>query len=158
MKKEIGIDIISYLFVLLFAYTGINKLLELQTFKGALAVSPISVVRVFGPLISYIIPPFEILVAVSLTTVKFRYLGLYSSAILMFAFLLYVSYINTFIPHTKLPCTCGGIISTLTWKGHLYLNLLLTSLAVFGLRLFRHPTTYNQDKNLTNVNINQRTY
>ena len=49
----------------------------------------------------------------------------------MSGFTLYIIDMMTFDKY--LPCSCGGIIETLTWAQHLCLNIALLFLAIAGI-------------------------
>jgi hypothetical protein len=51
----------------------------------------------------------------------------------MIAFTLYIGAIMTF--NKELPCSCGGIISLLSWKEHLVFNSVFILLAFAGVML-----------------------
>jgi len=137
MKKLIIVDIISSLFIILFLYTGIYKMLDLNHFKGALSKSPL-LKNIFGE-VAYTLPPLEILVALFLLIPFFvhqprlRNWGLYSSSVMMTVFTLYIGYMLAF--RSDRPCTCGGIISQMNWHQHLYFNTMFTFLAFLAIWL-----------------------
>jgi hypothetical protein len=60
-------------------------------------------------------------------------LGLLASFGLMTVFTIYIAYM--LLTSSHLPCSCGGVISKLSWKEHLWLNVLLSVLAAFSLCL-----------------------
>ncbi|MGC1244316.1 MAG: MauE/DoxX family redox-associated membrane protein [Chryseosolibacter sp.] len=51
----------------------------------------------------------------------------------MFAFTGYIAFILTFSPYV--PCSCGGILSSMGWTEHLIFNVVFTALAVAGIFL-----------------------
>ena len=145
--------IISTLFVALFGYTGISKLLEIKKFQLAMFRS--NLLRPYYAPLSYIVPITEIIVSllliigvVNLMKQKYTLLktGIYASFILMLSFTIYV--IVTLIVLSKnLPCTCGGFISQMSWRQHLVFNILCTFLAAWGIYLIRKQNnlkTYNR--------------
>lgn len=126
-----AIEIIAAVFILLFVYTATSKLIAHNTFLIALSESPL---KGFGmPLISWLVPIAELLIAILLFTPRFRKFGLIGSLILMTLFTFYIVYMLLFSPH--LPCSCGGLISKLSWQQHLWLNVFLTLLAATAIHL-----------------------
>lgn len=131
MSKSTLVEIISCLFIILFLYTGISKLMEYSVFKEQLADSP--VLKPFAPFIAWALPLTEFLVSILLIIPRWRLKGLYASLFLMIAFTLYIGAIMTF--NKELPCSCGGIISLLSWKEHLVFNSVFIGLALAGVIL-----------------------
>jgi uncharacterized membrane protein YphA (DoxX/SURF4 family) len=133
ISKSTIVEIISMLFVILFLYTGVSKLMEYGVFKEQIADSPI--LKPVAPLIAWGLPLTEFLVSIILIIPRWRLKGLYASLILMVAFTLYIGAIMIF--NKELPCSCGGIISELSWKGHLIFNSVFIGLAFAGVVLER---------------------
>jgi uncharacterized membrane protein YphA (DoxX/SURF4 family) len=125
------VEIISVLFIILFLYTGISKLMEYGVFKEQIADSPM--LQPIAPVITWGLPLTEFLVTILLIIPRWRLKGLYASLILMIAFTLYIGAIMNF--NKELPCSCGGIISELSWQGHLIFNSLFIGLAFAGVVL-----------------------
>jgi putative oxidoreductase len=133
MKKATFIEIIAALFILLFVYTAISKFLSFTNFKTVLHLSPL--LWGISHIVAWVIPIAEILISLFLFIPKSRLIGLYSSFILMAAFTLYIGYMLAFEPNR--PCTCGGIISKMSWPQHLIFNIVFTFLAWIGIRLHK---------------------
>jgi len=130
--KEKLLLFIAVLLVLLFSYTAISKLIDMSGNLYAMHNQPFP--RVLGTLLAWVLPFTEIITALLLVVNKTRLLGLLISACLMFVFTIYVLLIlSGFFGH--IPCSCGGVISLLGWKEHLWLNLFFLLLAVTGIRL-----------------------
>ncbi len=105
--------------------------MEYSVFKEQLADSP--VLKPFAPFIAWALPLTEFLVSILLIIPRWRLKGLYASLFLMIAFTLYIGAIMTF--NKELPCSCGGIISLLSWKEHLVFNSVFIGLALAGVIL-----------------------
>jgi hypothetical protein len=135
MKKKVFVEIISSLFILLFAYTALSKLYDPAKFQWALEKSPL--IHSFSGIFTYAIPVIELTVATLLFFPKTRKKGLYSSLGLMTIFTLYIGYMLLFTP--KLPCSCGGVIQQMNWNQHLLFNLGFTLLAGIGIALHTKP-------------------
>jgi hypothetical protein len=95
------------------------------------------------------LPLIEIAVSIFLFIPHTRKIGFRLSFILLSLFTTYVFYMIMFVP--KLPCSCGGVISSFTWKQHAYFNLSITLLAGIGLWL------YNRNKLFIAINRASRT-
>ena len=136
------LEIISAVFILLFIYTGISKLIDVHAFQGAMRKS--KPLAHYAKILSYAVPIIEIIIAVLLAVPnRIKKIGMWASLGMMFIFTAYVIYIlEKFEGH--LPCTCGGIISKLTWKQHLILNFILLLIALRGLLLMRKQSKLNK--------------
>lgn len=115
----------------LFMYTGCSKLLDHHNFARQL-----SAVFRWPPLyllISYAVPLAELSVAIGLVFLYTRQAAMRCFTWMMLLFTLYVAVL--LITFTNLPCSCGGIISSLTWTEHLVINCLLLAMGITGVRL-----------------------
>lgn len=131
LKNHLIIDVTTHLFIILFLYTGIAKLMDFNLFEEQLYESP--VIAPIAPIVAWSMPIIEILISISLFHPRFRLLGLYASFVLMSLFTIYVIVILNI--DKELPCSCGGIVEMLSWKGHLFVNSALVLLALISIRL-----------------------
>lgn len=131
MTKSATLDIIVFLFMVLFIYAAATKLLEYEEFEAQIGKSPL-ITRYAGILV-WLVPGTELITAAMLFIPRFRLIGLYASFSLMFAFTAYISFILTFSPYV--PCSCGGILSAMGWTEHLIFNIAFMLLAVIGVIL-----------------------
>ncbi len=130
-KKSTLVEIISSLLVILFIYTGLNKMLDYHTFKFQLGRSPF--VQPIAGFVAAILPTGELLVAFALIFKQTRLLGLFASLFLM---ALFTGYIYIMLHYSyDLPCSCGGVLAALSWKDHLIFNSGFTLLAMIGVIL-----------------------
>jgi uncharacterized membrane protein YphA (DoxX/SURF4 family) len=136
MKKNILIEIISALFILLFIYTATSKLMDYVSFREVLKTSPL--IGNWASTIAWLLPILEISIGLLLLLPKTRLLGLWSSFIVMIGFTAYLVYMIYFTPN--LPCSCGGVLKQMTWKEHLILNLAFIFLALIGLIINKRNT------------------
>lgn len=133
MKRSLILEVIIYLFILLFVYTALSKLFIYDVYIKDLRRSPD--LKPFALALSFIIPISELLIAGLLMFKNTRLLGLYGSLILMVLFTVYVAYVlNSFDSY---PCQCGGIIKELTWRQHIWFNIFFMVLAFIGVLLQR---------------------
>ena len=129
MKKNAIVEIISALFVFLFIYAALSKLLEFDKFKYQLSQSPF--ITNISWFVVWAIPLGEILIAISLIIKRTRVAGLYLSFFLM---LLFTGYIFIMLKYSSyLPCSCGGVLSRMSWKQHFVFNGAFTGLALAGI-------------------------
>lgn len=133
LTKATLIETIAFLFIILFLYTGISKLMEYGVFSEQMADSPI--LKPFAPFMAWFLPLTELAVSVLLIIPRWRLKGFYIATALMAAFTIYI--IGIMIFNKELPCSCGGIISLLSWKGHLVFNSAFILLGVAGIVMER---------------------
>ncbi len=136
MKKLLVDETLVSLLVLLFSYAGVSKLLEKEKFVFQMSLSPVSVMKTAAPVLGWILPVLEIVLVILLLIGPTRRAGLYLSAILLSLFEIYIS--AMLLSGFDLPCTCGGIISGLSWKNHLLFNAFFLTISVFCL-CTQHP-------------------
>ena len=134
-NRKMIVEVISALFILLFLYTAISKTHHIQStvnvIKRAPLISSIPVTMAWAVVI------IEYTTSLLLFLPKTRKLGLYISLGLMLSFTLFIGYMMLFAP--TLPCSCGGIISKMTWNQHLIFNILVSMLALTAV-LFQRKT------------------
>ncbi|HLV38544.1 MauE/DoxX family redox-associated membrane protein [Xanthomarina sp.] len=135
-KKGI-VEIISMLFILLFVYASISKLLEFKDFQTQLGQSPL--LGAFAIPISYGVICIELVTSILLAFKKTRIQGLYIAFMLMVMFTTYIIIILNFTSFT--PCSCGGVLETLGWTEHLIFNTVFIVLALWALYLIEQVTT-----------------
>ena len=132
-NRKMIVEVISALFILLFLYTAINKSLDIQKTVNVIDKTPL--ISTFAVTISWLVVIAEYLTSFLLFMPATRKAGLYSSLGLMIAFTGYIGYMKIFI--TKLPCSCGGVISRLSWTQHLFFNLVFILLATVAIILLK---------------------
>ena len=129
MKKETLIEIIAYWFIVLLVYTATDKLAHLITFRAMLLQSPL--LQPVAGWFSLALPVSELTIAALLLFPQTRLYGYYATTIAMILFTIYVGYMLAVSAH--LPCSCGGVLKSMTWKQHLLFNMVCTLLAAWGL-------------------------
>lgn len=129
--------LVSYLFILLFVYAAVSKLIDHSQFYNDLRNSIFFGSPVVSKIISWGIPVIELGTAILLTIPKFNKIGLYASLILMIGFTLYIggTLLMNELGIAALPCSCGGVISHLSWLQHLLFNTFCVLLGIFAIYL-----------------------
>lgn len=140
MKQNL-ITVIRFLLILLFIYAAFSKLLIVNTFQQQLAQSPLIPPSIIT-ILAYIVPIFEISIALLLIIEQFALWGLFLSTLTMFFFSLYLIALVQFFP-SNLPCACGGILNKLGYTEHITFNIIFTLLASYGLIYFK-PQSSNE--------------
>lgn len=116
--------------IFLWTYTAGSKWMDYPAFRSVLAQSPL-IDKGAGTL-AFLLPLTELGTALLLLFPRSRPAGFLASFILLVLFTSYLGYMVLYAPH--LPCSCGDVISTLSWKEHIAFNLfflLLTTGALF---------------------------
>ncbi len=113
------IQIVSILFILLFIYAAVSKLLDIDNFKNQMSQSPL--ITDFAEILSITTPLSEIVISILLFTDRWRLIGLYGSTALMMLFSAYIVAITQ--SSSYVPCSCGGVLQVLTWNQHLLFNV-----------------------------------
>lgn len=130
--KQRCLTVIATALVILFCYTAVSKLLDMNEFEKQLANQNIPAWSV--GLLLWLIPGAELLVSLLLLYSGTRKSGLIGSLLLMFAFTAYVALV-VFNVFERVPCSCGGVLKQLGFKAHLAFNLVFLALTVLGLYL-----------------------
>jgi len=134
MKKHI-VDIVASLLIVLFMYAAVSKLLDYDTFKLQLGKSPY--LTAYAASIAWLVPVTELIICIMLIVPPFRYVGFLASFFMM---LLLTGYIYLMLYHSSyLPCSCGGILSRMSWEDHFYFNIVFTLLSLTGSLLVKQP-------------------
>jgi len=129
MKKNTIVELISALLLILFTYTALSKLLDFEKFKYQIGQSPF--ITNISWLVIWSIPSAEIIISIFLIFKRTRLAGLYLS---FFLLLLFKGYIFIMLRYSSyLPCSCGGVLSIMSWKQHLIFNLAFTGLSLAGI-------------------------
>ncbi len=130
MKQRVYIEIICFLFIVLFFYAAVTKLMNYEGFVGQIGKSPL--LTRYANWVAWLIPTVELIITVLLASPRWRSIGLYASFGLMTLFTVYIIAILSY--SNELPCSCGGILNTLDWNEHLIVNLFFVLLAVLGIK------------------------
>jgi putative oxidoreductase len=134
IKRQVFLESIAALLIMLFLYASLSKFLDFRTFIGEMNNQPFP--NFLTPFLVWFIPLFEIAIVLALIIERTRLLGLYASFVVMTLFSIYAM---TILLHffAYVPCSCGGVISKLTWRQHLVFNLFFVTLSVTGIVLQR---------------------
>ncbi|MUP46543.1 hypothetical protein E0K83_12420 [Gramella sp. BOM4] len=120
------IEVCCFLFIVLFLYTAISKLMDLENFQLELQKSPL--LSDYHKMVALVIPVSEILISLGLIWKKTRFISLLSFLFFMTLFTAYIYIILNFTGY--IPCSCGGVIESLGWTEHLIFNGLFILLAI----------------------------
>jgi putative oxidoreductase len=147
-KRQVLLESISALLILLFLYASLSKFLDFQRFIGDMNNQPFPKSMTF--FLVWGIPSLEIAIALALIAERTRLAGLYASAALLGLFTLYTGAILLHF-FAYIPCSCGGLIRKLSWRQHLVFNLFFMALSVIGIIL-------QQRKSLHSISITKNSF
>ncbi|WP_375587491.1 MauE/DoxX family redox-associated membrane protein [Flagellimonas aurea] len=128
---EIIVEVICFLYALLFIYAATSKLNGFQQFKDQLDQSTLLVG--YGHWAAWLVPLSELVLALLLLIRPYRLFALYGSLGLMSLFSAYIIVVLNYSDH--IPCSCGGVISSMGWETHLVFNICWMGLALIGIVL-----------------------
>lgn len=131
MKRHLVVEVISLLFIVLFVYAAVAKLLDYEKFAIQIGQSPL--LTNFAGFAAWFIPAVEISIALMLAFQKVRLIALYAAFGLMIMFTTYIFVILNFSDH--IPCSCGGVLEKLGWREHMVFNIVFVLLALTGIVL-----------------------
>lgn len=145
-RRQVFLETISALLIMLFLYASISKFLDFRTFIGEMNNQPFP--NSLTPFLVWTIPSLEILISIALIFERTRLAGLYASLIFMILFTIYAGAILLHL-FTYVPCSCGGVIKKLTWRQHLVFNLFFVAISIAGIILKRRNSLHaiNTTKN-----------
>jgi hypothetical protein len=136
MKKVAMQEILTILLVLLFSYTAVSKFLDYDKFVFQMRLAPVPVMAWLAPILGWLVPIIEMILVIGLSLSLFipRFLrrSLAASVALLSLFEIYI--VAMLLTGHHLPCTCGGIISTMSWQQHLVFNAAFILLGVLAIR------------------------
>jgi len=130
--RNIYLETVSCVFIVLFTYAAISKLIDHESFIIQLGQSPLfTSVAIW---VSWIVPAVEIMVSIGLALPGTRMVALYASFTLMVLFTAYIIAILNLDGH--IPCSCGGVLESMGWKEHLVFNIGFTLLAMGAVMVY----------------------
>lgn len=131
MKRKTGVEIIASLLIILFVYAAITKLFDYNTFRLQLGKSPF--ITSYAGILAWALPLGELVLVLLLVMPATRLIGLYVSLFTMTLFTAYIFMMLRFSYYV--PCSCGGILSTMSWSEHLLFNTCFVAISITGILL-----------------------
>ena len=145
--KKIIVEVVCYLYIVLFVYAALSKLMEFDSFSIQLGQSPL--IGAFAPTVRWLVPLLELIIALGLCVKATRLVSLFMSFILMSCFTAYIYIILNFSSYV--PCSCGGILENLSWSQHLAFNIVFVLLSVIALTITLAENTHPKVKKYTKI-------
>ncbi|MBP4139781.1 hypothetical protein D0817_24605 [Flavobacterium cupreum] len=126
-------DIICLLYILLFVYAAVSKLLDFENFRVQLGQSPL--LSAFAGYIAWMVPMLELFIVLLILSKRWRIMGLFGALCMMVMFTAYIFIILNYSPFV--PCSCGGILEKMGWEEHFIFNFVFMMLAAAGILILR---------------------
>lgn len=136
--QTIFTEIISLLLIVLFVYTASDKLNHQVRFEAVLTKSPL--LQPFAKLLTWAVPFLELAISIGLGIPRWRRTALAGSCLLMLVFTTYIGYM--LISRQHLPCSCGGVISLMSWKQHFFFNCFFVLASLVAWRFSRRTNNH----------------
>ncbi|MBI1342478.1 MAG: hypothetical protein GC171_06050 [Terrimonas sp.] len=114
------------LLVFLFLYTALTKFYDVSRFAATMKHNYI--LSPYADVLKWLVPITEIIIVILLCIPRTRRKGILISSVLLALFAGYISYM--LLKDSELPCTCGGILESMSWKQHLVFNISMIALSV----------------------------
>jgi len=121
--------VLLFLFILLFVYAAVSKLVDYETFENQLGQSPL--LSAFAGWVAPGVIFIELLIALLLIFERTRLFALFGFYTVMVLFTTYIIIILNFTDF--IPCSCGGVLEQLGWTEHLVFNVGFMGLGVVGI-------------------------
>ncbi|KAB5488927.1 hypothetical protein FOT42_009965 [Flagellimonas hadalis] len=141
--SRIIVEVICLLYIILFAYAAVSKLLDFESFRIQLAQSPL--LTAHADWVAWTVPLSELIVAGMLFVPRLRFWALNAAFSLMVMFTAYIVIILNFTDF--IPCSCGGVLEDLGWTEHLVFNLVFVLSALIGILLLNPKGSYRRNQN-----------
>ena len=119
------LPLLYFLLICLWVYAALSKLLVFSVFK--LQMQSQVLWPFLKTLLIYGLPPYELIIAMLISTRSARPLGLLMSVVTLSAFTIYIG-LAVFHAFPKRPCSCGGILNHIGWGTHLTFNFFVIGL------------------------------
>jgi hypothetical protein len=132
MKTTIQ-SILNALLIILFIYAAISKLLTFSEFRQQLYNQTFP--HRLGGILLYLLPAIELGTVALLCFKRTAVAGLIFSAILLAAFTSYISLVMLRF-WNRVPCSCGGILSHMSWGVHLAFNCTFLIMNLIAIILY----------------------
>lgn len=128
------LEMVCFLYIILFTYAAISKLIDFENFQTQLGQSPL--LSAYAASISFLVIFTELGLVLALSLRVSRIKALYLSVGLMTVFTTYIILILNF--SSFIPCSCGGILEKLGWTEHLIFNLFFIFIGSCSLLLHQY--------------------
>ncbi len=121
--------LLTLLLLALWIPVTLDKMINFRFFKAGILRQPLT--DSLGQALVYFLPALETLTVLLLLFSTLRRWGFLLSTLLLLAFTAYIV-VALAGAWADLPCGCGSVISSLTWKQHFFFNLFFLLISGYG--------------------------
>lgn len=132
-------ELISFLLITLWFYAAVNQLLQLETFRIRLSQFPF--INEYADLLAWFVPGVEIFIALIFFFPHLKDEAYFASFSLLLIFTAYI--IAALNLSDSIPCSCNGVLPSLSWKEHILFNAVFLLIALAGLILSPEKRKYD---------------
>ncbi|WP_176885031.1 MauE/DoxX family redox-associated membrane protein [Dyadobacter soli] len=143
MNRSLIIRLITAALIILYFYTALSKVIDYEKFRAQMLNQTFP--SWLSHLAFWLLPPAELLAVLLLVNPSMRHAGLWLSTLLMTAFTGYMGLVLLDF-FSRRPCSCGGVISSLSFESHFLFNLFFLTLSITGLMLARREASSDNIK------------
>ncbi|PUZ29813.1 hypothetical protein DCC81_03445 [Chitinophaga parva] len=118
------VTVLSCCFIILFVYAAGSKWKEYDEFLAQVGQSPM--LTWWANIVVVLVPALEIAIALLLLIPRTRLAGLYAFFVMMVMFTTYIILITHYSDFV--PCSCGGVLTKMSWSTHLKFNIVVSLL------------------------------
>ncbi|MES3016640.1 MAG: MauE/DoxX family redox-associated membrane protein [Bacteroidota bacterium] len=127
--------IINFLLILLWTYAAVSKLADYETSRGQMLNQALP--EWLEEILVWGVPAVELFTAALLLFNRTKFYGTILSLFLLICFSAYIALVQ-FNYFDYVPCSCGGIIGSLSWEQHFVFNLVFIVMAASAILLENH--------------------
>ena len=127
--KGVIVELICFLYVLLFVYAATSKLMDFEQFRVQLGQSPI--LTAYANWVAWLVPLAEYMLAILLSMKSTRYKALFMTLGLMTMFTTYIILVLNLSDY--IPCSCGGVLEDLGGTEHIVFNVFFWVLSIIAI-------------------------
>lgn len=138
-RSKIFIEIVSFLLIVLWIYAAISQLTQLHNFHVRLGQFPF--IGNYADVLYWLLPVTELIAAFLFFFSQTKMAGLIFSSVLLLLFTGYILALLYFAD--SIPCSCSGVIPSLSWTQHLFFNVGCFIMALLGVAYY---PTFNQNR------------
>jgi len=129
---SIIINLITAALIFLWVYAAMSKLINYEQSRSQMLNQVFS--KNIAKFLVWAVPLTELLLSGLLSFFKTRLIGLYGSLILLISFTVYIGLVMNHV-FGRVPCSCGGVLSKMSWEQHLIFNVVFIVLTIGAILL-----------------------
>ncbi|MEG9328980.1 MauE/DoxX family redox-associated membrane protein [Salinimicrobium catena] len=140
INRKTSRELISFLLITLWIYAAVGKLLQFENFQIRLRQFPF--ISTYADLLAWLVPGVEIMIALLFFFPRLKDEAYLASTALLLVFTVYI--IAVLNLSDSIPCSCNGVLPSLSWKEHILFNVGFLVLALAGLVISPKQRKYDQ--------------